>query len=655
MPSTPSKIFIKTSYKGTLMSQSKHLFCGALLFSMCAALAGETGNLLRNGDFESRGSDGLPTGWYVLDGGAGPGSSYKNHNIHFQADPNIVRTGHYSAAMIHSAPEYPAWVMLRQDLHLAPGDYVLAGYAFWPRRSFARPCVALHLIDRKGGLEHPLIFQIWNKAASPDWVPFWGTFTVKPDVQTVGVNILATDGPAQAYVDDVGVYRLQDAPPKPQSPEAVLPPAPIPATPGHPGIAGLDASGRVELVEVNGVWYFKSPQGRAFFDLGVNHFSYPAANSWWDQLNPDRGVKVRKRWPTEAQWQDDALNALKDWGFTSLGAWSWEGAYGKAGGRGILPWVIFGFNTADENAYLLKDRNGSAIPVGGTSRMADPFEPRWRDAISAQVRSTLEGKNPSRIMGYFPENEISLGVVPLYAYAGTPAAKAAMCRWLTQRHGTVAKLNQAWSEGTAAFTYASFEAVVASLPDLTSAHEHSALMKDMEAFEDFMVETYVNAVVATIRQYAPNGIICSPRLPGEGLCDYKPLRHFKKFDIIAVNCYGGESYSSRQIESLKKIHAVTGRPVLITEWTVGTNDAIHDGEHQANVYIDMEKQLSNLPFVVGMHWQMWFSPAEGGNNFGLVDNDDSPYSPAFIAKVAAFQKNGFGAPSKQISPPKGGP
>ena len=38
------------------------------------------------------------------------------------------------------------------------------------------------------------------------------------------------------------------------------------------------------------------------------------------------------------------------------------------------------------------------------------------------------------------------------------------------------------------------------------------------------------------------------------------------------------------------------------------------------------RQISNLPFAVGMHWQMWYSPENiGGNNFGMVDNNDKPF------------------------------
>ncbi|XHR31095.1 MAG: beta-galactosidase [Chthoniobacteraceae bacterium] len=624
------------------MHRKKWFILGAVLLFSQACMAGE--NLLRNGDFEDAGNNGLPSAWYVLDEGKGHGTSYKDHKIQFQVDPNIVRHGHYSAAVFHSDSQYPYWVMLRQDLKLQPGDYVITGYVNWARKSFARPCVSLHLIDSKNSVSCPIVFKLWNKQPPSDWIQFWKKFTVTADTKVVGVNILATDGPAQAYVDDVAVYHLQDAPPEPEALAENSQPAVIPAQAGHPSIPGLEKDERIKVVELNGVWYFKSQDGTAFFDLGVNHFSYPKEKSWWDSLNPQRGKEVRLKWPIESEWQNHAIGCLKNWGFSSLGAWSFESSIKAAGEKGINSWVMFGFSAVNNSAYLLKGQNGMTIPVGGTSRMGDPFNPDWKNAVLVQAKSVIEKrKDISHVMGYFPDNEISLGVVPLYAFAWTPSAKEALIKWLSARYRDISTLNKAWTtDPQHKFNYTCFDEIGSMPPDLAVVGDNRKLMADMENFEDFMVSEYVDFVVGAIRKYDPQAIICSPRLPGERLCDYKPLRHFSRFDVVAVNCYGAGSYSSRQIDALQKIHEVTGRPILISEWTVGHG---YEGEGRSKAYIDMVKQLSNLPFIVGMHWQMWFTPSAEGNNFGLVDNADSP-DELFVEKVSKFQKASFSVVEK---------
>ena len=614
-----------------------------MVLLLCEVVSGaaEEKNLIRNGGFEELSADKFPQYWYVLDEGGKNGDNWRKHTIQVGCDPNIVRSGSYSGTLQHSASDYGRWVMLRQDLKLPSGEYVIAGYVTWRGKSFARPCVALHLIDGDGGVDHPLVLQLWNKNTPDDWVYFWKKFTVSDKVRTVGVNILATDGPVQAYVDDVGVYRLEDAPPPPE--EAVQTPVTIPAAAGHPKVTGLEKSEHFGLFKnEDGVWYLTSPEGEGFFDLGVNHCSYPVKNSWWDQMDPVRGEAVRSRWPERADWNEWATTQLKKWGFSSLGAWSFVDLYGTAGRKGLGHWTICDLNNAGSGRYLLKSPTGAVVPVGGTSRMADPFDPEWREEAAQQIAGVIAGEKEfgRERIGIFPENEISLGVVPLYAYSWTPAARRAMAGWLEKKYGSIDALNQAWSSDGHKFEWKDFAAVVASPPDLAQMQNHGAFLKDMEAFEDFLVETYVKTVIDLIRKQDPDALICSPRLPGERLCDYAPLRHFRHFDIIAVNSYGGRNYSDRQLRDLKKIHEVTGRPILITEWTVSGTDENEQAE-RARIYMDMVKQLSNLPFVIGMHWQMWFRPtASGGNNYGLIDRSEEPY-PEFSDVIGTFQTESF--------------
>lgn len=615
----------------------KRWFFGAVccLSAVCAS----AGNLLKNGSFEEVNSAGFPKDWYVFDAGKG---GWKQQNIVIQSEPNIVLKGNRAASMIHAASGYSSWVMLRQDIKkFEPGKYVFTGNVYWTRKSLARPCVTLHLIDRKGGVNHPLVFRIWNKSAPEGWVPFRYEFTVDSNVRVIGVNAIATDGPAQVYVDDLGIWKAEDAPPAPVKPRE-NPPV-IPRTTGHPVVNTASPGGHVAVGKIHDRWYMISPEGKCFWDLGVNHCSYPAKNSWWDRLAPQRGIEVRKKYPDPAEWERQTAVRLRYWGFTSLGAWSYSDILKEAEKQGLYFWVALGISDKGRKKHYLRNSSGTPVPVGGTSRMADPFDPEWRAEVDAAVRKTVAslGNSPA-VLGFFPDNEISLGVVPLCGYIGSPHTAKALAEWLERRYDSkIEVLNRAWNTG-----YGNFAEIAVSPPDYAAASDGTKLVRDLEAFEDFIVETYVDFSIGVIRKYAPHALIASPRLPGARFADYGPLRHFSKYDIVAVNCYGGKNYRNEQLENLRRIHRVTGRPVIITEWTVGATDRNHSGvaatqAERAAIYQDMVRQISNEPYMVGMHFQMWFSPeAIGGNQFGIVDSSEEPFD-GFTEAVGRFQRESW--------------
>ena len=613
---------------------STAVFCCVL-----TAASLNAGNLLKNGNFEKVNSAGFPVDWYVLDAGKG---QWKEQNIVFQSEPNIVLKGNRAAAMIHGASAYPAWVMLRQDIvDFKPGKYVFTGNVYWTRKSLARPCITLHLVDRQGGVKHPLVFQVWNKPAPNGWVPFRYEFIVDANVRVIGVNAIATDGPAQVYVDDLGIWKAEEAPPAPAVKEE--PPPAIPRMTGHPTVNTASFGRNVTVRKIGGLWYLVSPAGKTFWDLGVNHCSYPARNSWWDKLAPKRGTEVRKRYPDPHDWERATAARLREWGFSSLGAWSYSAILKEAEKQGLWFWVALGISDQGREKHYLRNHAGTSIPVGGTSRMADPFDLVWREEVDATVGKAVAAlKDSPAVIGFFPDNEISLGVVPLCGYIASPYTAEALSQWLRRRYaGDIAALNRTWRE-----QYKDFSEIPVRLPDYASVSEGSEIARDLELFEDFIVENYVDFSIQVIRKHAPNALIASPRLPGTRFADYKPLRHFSKYDLIAVNCYGGKNYNTENLENLRRIHRITGRPVLITEWTVGATDKNHSGvvetqTERAAVYQDMVRQLSNEPYIVGMHFQMWFSPeAIGGNQFGIVDSSEQPFA-GFTEVIGKFQRESW--------------
>ncbi|RLF04268.1 MAG: hypothetical protein DRK00_07075, partial [Thermoprotei archaeon] len=109
-------------------------------------------------------------------------------------------------------------------------------------------------------------------------------------------------------------------------------------------------------------------------------------------------------------------------------------------------------------------------------------------------------------------------------------------------------------------------------------------------------------------------------------------------DVVTVNLYTLEP----PIEALEYIHRVTGRPVMITEFsfkaldsglpnTRGAGQPIGTQRERAYLAANYVLKAVELPYVIGYHWfQYSDQPREGrfdgeNSNFGLVRIDDEPW------------------------------
>ena len=124
------------------------------------------------------------------------------------------------------------------------------------------------------------------------------------------------------------------------------------------------------------------------------------------------------------------------------------------------------------------------------------------------------------------------------------------------------------------------------------------------------------------------------------------LRAAKVADVISINVY---SLDPRPL--IEHVYAVTGRPVMVTEFafratdsglpnTRGAGPRVPDQKARAQAYRDFVMRLESLPEAVGYHWFKWSDePKEGrfdgeDSNYGLVNEQDQPYD-AFVSEAKA--------------------
>ncbi len=122
----------------------------------------------------------------------------------------------------------------------------------------------------------------------------------------------------------------------------------------------------------------------------------------------------------------------------------------------------------------------------------------------------------------------------------------------------------------------------------------------------------------------------------------------KHLDVASVNYYIGGEPRKGYLES---IHKLTGKPLLLSEWSFGCDDRGHSGgcRETANqtergmYYRAYVEQSAAMPFVVGSQWFEYVDQAVTGRIWGgewaerfqtgLVDIADRPYKE--LVKAAA--------------------
>ena len=109
-------------------------------------------------------------------------------------------------------------------------------------------------------------------------------------------------------------------------------------------------------------------------------------------------------------------------------------------------------------------------------------------------------------------------------------------------------------------------------------------------------------------------------------------------DIVSYNDYGFEP----PLKNLERIAEITGRPVMITEFSFKARDSGLPNTRGAGFPVDTQKdradkfehyvrKLAAMPAWVGYHWFEWCDePKEGrfdgeNSNYGLVRIDDTPW------------------------------
>jgi hypothetical protein len=453
---------------------------------------------------------------------------------------------------------------------------------------------------------------------------------------------------------------------------------------GHDGADGLDryggwraihtrATGRFRVEQIDGVWWFVTPEGNAFVSLGVN-FITPAGD-----FSPALGRapyhdNILLRYGNEATWADETVRRLQGWGFNTAGAWSDSQWF-----RGRVPYcVIIDFEGAAPEVPW--------VPSITPRRIADYFAPEFESGVVALAEQARGCAADPYCIGVFVGNEMAWGpglqqrgtYLDVYmSRPATSAAKQSVVDFLRRRYADdIAKFDRVWQ-----LTLARFEDLF-DRPSLPHGLLTDAQRADHVAFTEVVAARFFSRTYDALRAVDPQLLILGARffsfqtLPvvfaaAAPFVDVVSLNDYDAsadlLELVANNMAGrdwGYLFLDGPFADLERVEQLTQRPLMITEYfyrvgrpgvasrPVGLPE-VATREAQADAFARYATTALARAGVIGAHWFQYFDqPVTGrfdGENqlIGLVDIDDEPY-PLLTARMhqvnaASYPLHGAGS------------
>ncbi len=400
------------------------------------------------------------------------------------------------------------------------------------------------------------------------------------------------------------------------------------------GYKAVQAEGKIYFYTqiIDGVWWIVAPSGNVFISKGVNHVSYTADFSPALGYSPYAQV-TRKKYGNQGTWADAAIERLRKWNINTLGSWSNKILYSRK-----MPYTV--------NLNIAAQAGGDWEQGVFPDVYSKKFE-RTADRIAR-----LECK-PRRkdvyLLGYFTDNELRWGpdwrgdTSLLIEYLRLPKESAGhqkAIQFLRLTYSTVKQLNGAWKTNATAFQ---------ELAAIQEFSESEQKKRDEAEFLYVTAERYFEVCHNAIIKSDINHMILGVRFAGKA--PEPVLRALRNYvDIVSFNTYNKRPPN----KSLREIHDLTGRPLMITEFsfkardsglpnTKGAGKPVATQQDRAQHFETFVTELMQLTYMVGYHWFEYADePKEGrfdgeNSNFGLVNIEDEPWE-TLVAKMTEVNK-----------------
>ena len=399
-------------------------------------------------------------------------------------------------------------------------------------------------------------------------------------------------------------------------------PAGGPAITRAPPPEDFEPGPRYRLAERDGVWWLVSPEGKAFYSLAVDA---PAFDN--NAAGLARGRELA------AQLRGLGFNSLAGW----HNLWRYAPLNDTFAAEGETPIPQFQVANVIAGADVLVDAAGKDA---GDHSFPDPFDPRWEAALRTSLNDRLRlVKDRPFFVAWFAGNERAHH--DLHRRVWSRHCSAALRRFLEERYeGDIARLNESWSA-----EFASFEDLIRARPD--PVLRRGPMYDDFRAFKRELLRRYNETLLRVIREEDPGRLVFSNRFMTGEVTDWmEDLDLYAGFDGIAVNLYPSNlspGLNANELALLRLVHESTGKPVLLSEWSVPAIDSglyshpdkldwsfpqtVDTQEERARQAARLTADFYNLPFLVGSHWFTWsdYDSPERYANRGLFRKNGDPW------------------------------
>lgn len=421
------------------------------------------------------------------------------------------------------------------------------------------------------------------------------------------------------------------------------------------------ATGFFRVDQRDGVWWLVTPDGYAFYSMGVNHVTpkgYYAPKLGYSPYEKS----ILATYGNREKWAEETRRRLKEWGFNTIGAWSKPEYFPEfpytlmldlASLGGSEPLTVTSPDAVDHDELGLP---GLMTWVEGTFQ--DVFDPEWeRKVFKEAERVCAPKKNDPYLIGYFTDNELKWGpdwrgletMLELYMkFPYRAAGKKRLIQFFRERyHGDFSAFEQVWKSGARNFQELAHKKKLGA----SWWWNRGKLEADVYAFDGLVAQKYFSVSAKAIRGADPNHLLLGCRFTAVGVSPEIVKAAGKWMDAISINYYylseaqdilpklvGSVSFS----EWMKKYHQLSGKPIISTEFSWRARDSGLPNTWGAPVTVPSQRDRAvryhtyalncqSAYYVIGYHWFNYIDePKEGrfdgeNSNYGLVNTNDRPY------------------------------
>jgi hypothetical protein len=462
-------------------------------------------------------------------------------------------------------------------------------------------------------------------------------------------------------------------------------PHPMDAYGGRLDVQTLDKTGWFHTQKHGDRWQLVTPDGHAFFSLGVNavvadggrsyvegrEFMFkdlPSDNGEWapfygsgDNRNEEQGASAgigynHGRWfdfyaanlyridgkDWLNAWRTRTLERLQAWGFNTIGNWS-DDALDQAH---RLPYTR-SINIAGDYANV-------ATGYDYWGRMPDPFDSRFVRATERAVTAATRGvRDDPYLLGYFADNELAwagsgpqgrwgLAVGTLHGDARSPA-KQAFVALLRKKYVAPETLAAAWGIALTSWEALNTTGFAAPVPN----EAHPAIADDYRAWLRLYADTYFRTVAEALHRHDPHHLLLGGRFAVNTPEAVAACAQY--CDVVSFNVYADLPQHGFDAAALRELD----KPVLLSEFHFGSADRGPFGKGVVSVWNEAQRgeayarfltAAAGNPNIIGAHWfQYTDQPVTGrlldgeNSHIGLVGITDIPFG-GFVEAVRAANR-----------------